>query len=167
MRLAMRLSLGIIENVVDRYPSSEKRISDQRPMTAPWNGFSTHQDGPFTGQCQKLFNRMAELRRLHIVGVTAKAAVTPAIVDGVFMRMAQAAEAGHPLIPDLNGTQGGGQFTSLELGIMSRSGHGTDIDQHAAFLVLEDAEKYLDRQSGMTYGEHYAGTADNIIFKTC
>ena len=65
-------------------------------MTAPGNGFGTHDCNPFRRrELHQIVQVFSELPRLHIVGKATKARVIPAGVDGIPGRMPEATQTWH------------------------------------------------------------------------
>ena len=73
----MGLGAGI-EYVHHRTIGSHRGVRDQEPVTAPRNRLGAHDHGGLEPrECQKIFERLLELPRLHVVGVGPKAGVPP------------------------------------------------------------------------------------------
>ena len=82
-----------VQNVEDGNSARDNRIGDQRAMTAPGNRFRAHDGGGLEiSQRQKVIERLRKLARLHKVGVSAEAGVSPQSVPGVASSATAAAE---------------------------------------------------------------------------
>ena len=82
-----------IKNVKDRNSARYDRVGDQRAMTAPWNGLGAHDSSRLEiGQCQKVIEGLLKFARLHVVGVSAEAGVSPKSIPRVASSATAAAE---------------------------------------------------------------------------
>src|ERR1700730_4560833 len=96
---AMRLGPGI-EYVHHRTIRGYRCIRNQKPVTAPRNGFAAHDHGglePREGE--KIFERLLELPSLHIVGVGPEARVPPLSVVRIAATASSAAERRQVSVP--------------------------------------------------------------------
>src|SRR6185369_17116325 len=74
----VRRSPRLADDFLDRDTMGDQRIGDQRAMTAPRDGFGTHQrDALAFGQFDDLGEMLVECRCLHVVGVAAKRWIAP------------------------------------------------------------------------------------------
>ena len=88
-------------NFLDGKTPNQKRVGNQRTMTAPRHSLSAHQcDSLPRREGHQLLQSNLKLRRLHVVCVPSKALVPPARVDRVPPGMSQTAEPGHMVITD-------------------------------------------------------------------
>ena len=73
------------EDVADLPAFQHHGVGDEGAMAAPRDGFGAH-DGGGSGACDlgEGGEAFGEVRRGHVVGVTAEGCVAPAGVDGVF-----------------------------------------------------------------------------------
>src|SRR5262245_50636376 len=90
-----------VENVLDVDAASEQRVGYQRAVASPPDRLCTHERGaaPRT-KLHDLIQSPGKRLGLHVVGVAAKARVTPCDVDRVGGRLAVAAECADPAIAD-------------------------------------------------------------------
>ena len=81
-------------NLTYGYAPGEKRIGDQRSVTAPGHGLRAHQDDLLARRpLDTPVQAVAERRRLHVVGIPPEAPISPARVPGVTSGVAQSSEA--------------------------------------------------------------------------
>ena len=82
-----------VQNVKDRNSARDNRIGDQRTMAAPGNGLGAHDGSRLEiSQCQKVIERILKFARLHVVGVSAEAGVSPQSITRVAPSTTAAAE---------------------------------------------------------------------------
>src|SRR6266550_427651 len=109
-------------NFLDRKTPNQERVSNQRTMTAPRHGLSTHQcNSLLPGMRDQLLQSNLKLRRLHVICIPSKALVPPASVDRVPQGMTQTAKPGHMAIADAGTSQGARQCRAVELRIVTRA----------------------------------------------
>ena len=110
----------------------DEGVGDQRAMAAPGNGFGAHQrGGSFRGEFDGALKPGFKFRRLHVIGIAAKAGVAPAEIDGVRAGVAQAAQAFQMAIADACGVQARGQRIGIELRIVAGFRDGANVDDAA------------------------------------
>jgi hypothetical protein len=95
----MRLG-ACVEYVHNRTIRGYRRIGDQKPVTAPRNGFAAHDHGGLEPrESEKIFERFLELPSLHVVGVGPEARVSPLSVARIAATPPPAAERRQVSIP--------------------------------------------------------------------
>src|SRR5216684_237095 len=131
------------------------RTSSASPMSERGHRFRAHDGRAFLGrQVQQSREGGAKFVGGHVIGVTAKGSVAPAEIDGIFFRVAEAAETFHVQVLDSLLVQGSGKRVGIELRNAPRFGNGTDINEPLNAMSRERGEKFLDRSCGMPDGEH-------------
>jgi hypothetical protein len=92
VRLAATFASSVIVDVLDGNAADGEVVGHQRAMAAPGHSFGAHQHHVLVGTgAEQFVDGGRKLRRLHVVGVSAKAGVAPASVDGVLTGVAQTA----------------------------------------------------------------------------
>lgn len=95
----MRLGAGV-EYVHHRTISGYRRIRDQKPVTAPRNGFAAHDRGGLEPrESEEIFERLLELPSLHVVRVGPEARVSPLSVVRIPATTSPAAERRQVSVP--------------------------------------------------------------------
>jgi hypothetical protein len=109
--------------------SRQQRIRDERTMTAPGNGFRAHNCHPFRSRrFYQIVEIFLELGRLHVIGETTEAGVTPTGIRRIRPRMAEATQSRHVPVMKASRMQGIRQLASVELRIVTRTRNGAYID---------------------------------------
>ena len=131
-----------------------QRIGDERPVASPGNSFRAHQgDSLRRRQLKTLFEGILKLRRLHVVGIAAKARIAPSHVRRVLPRPTETAEPGHVRISDACALKRLGQLILPELRIVARLGDGADVNQPLYPVRGEQIKEFVDRTCRMPDGE--------------
>jgi hypothetical protein len=111
-------------------------------MAAPRNSFGTHHCNPFVLRKLDQFIQISpELRRLHIIGEATEAGVMPSGVEGISLRMPEAAQAGHVPVVKTSGMQANRQWFPVELRVVARTRNGAHIDQSSHIVRLEKMDE--------------------------
>lgn len=151
----MRLRFRSAHNMFHSDPADRQRIRDQRPMTAPGHRLGTHdRNGVLSRQIDQLFEARVELRRLHVIGKSAKRSVPPANICRILPRMPQPAEFRHMRISNPNALQVRRETLGIELRIMSRSRNGPHIHQPPDSVRFQHRHKFLGCPGRVTDREH-------------
>lgn len=74
--------------------TNQQGIGDERAMTAPWHRFGAHDCDPFLpSQLDQFFEALFKFWRLHVIRITPKGGISPARIERIALRMAQAAQS--------------------------------------------------------------------------
>ena len=123
-------------------------------MTAPWDGFGAHDGGAGSvGDSNEFGEAFGKLRSGHVVGVAAKRGVAPSGVDGVFAAVAAAAEGFEVGVLNSGRVERGRERVGIELGDVPGLGDGTDINEMADALGVQQGKELFNRVRGVTDGE--------------
>ncbi len=140
-------------DVHDRDPAHGQRIGDERTVAAPGHGFGAHDRGlSLAGRLHQLEQPFLEIRCLHIIREPPEGRVLPSRVQGVFLRVAKAAEGRHVEIIDSRGLQAFRQRLAVELGIMPRLRDGAYIDHLLDAVGPEHCQEPVEGMGGMADG---------------
>lgn len=67
------------DDLFDLDSPNQERVTDQGAMAAPWNSLSAHDcRTPLLCQLNQFVQRIFKIRSLHVVGIAAKAGISPA-----------------------------------------------------------------------------------------
>ena len=142
------------DDVEDLPTPNRERVGDERTMATPGNGFSAH-DGRACCACNlnEDVEAFGELRRDHVVGVSAEGCVSPSGVDGIFAAMAAASEGFDVRVSDACGVEQSGERVGVELWNMARLGNGPHVDEVTNSARCEESNELFERASGVADGE--------------
>jgi hypothetical protein len=115
-------------------------------MAAPWNGLRAHQhDMRVPREIDTPIQTSSEWRGLHVVGIPAKARISPPTVHRVPPWVSQSAQTGQMRVPHPDQTQGGGEHVATELRVVTRSWNCADVDDTIDTVGREQADEFIDR----------------------
>ena len=150
----MRLAARSAHDMLDMNAARGKRIGDERSMATPRHGLGAHDGGLlFSRGLHKLLDSLTKLRRLHVIGVAAKACVAPAGIQRVRSCMAQATEGSQMRVVDADGLQRFWQHVAIELRVSSGAWNRADVDQPLDAVRFEQRDEIFNGPGGVTDGE--------------
>ena len=127
-------------------------------MTAPWNGFGTHDGSPLRPRKRhEIVQMFSELPRLHVVRKATEAEIFPPEIDGIPGCMPESTQTWHVPVVKAGGVQGGRQLPPVELRIVPGSGDGTHVDKAPYAVRFQKTDEFLDGVRGMSNGQDYQG----------
>jgi hypothetical protein len=142
----MRLAFPGSNDVLDANASYEQCIANQRTMASPGHSLGTHQHAALARrQFQHLLNVLCELRRFHVIRVTAKREILPAGVDGIVPRVTQSAQTQQMRIANIERAQRFAEGFAIELRIVTRSRHGPYIEYAHNVIGFEQIDESVER----------------------
>jgi hypothetical protein len=98
-------------------------------MTPPRHGFGAHYcSASLFGQMDKLVQRFLKFLRLHVVGESAEAGISPTSIDRVTTRMPQTAKFSHVPVTNPSFSERARQPAAVELRIVSRARDRSNIN---------------------------------------
>src|ERR1039457_345177 len=90
----MNLAASRTHDVLGADFTNQQGIGDERAMTAPWHRLGAHDCDPFLlSQPDQVFEALLEFWRLHVIRITPKGGISPAHIERIPLRMAQAAQS--------------------------------------------------------------------------
>ena len=132
------------QNLDDRHTTHPERVGHQRAVASPRHRFGAHdRNGFLSAQVNEFFKRVLKLLGLHVIGVAAKAPISPAGVRRIFASMPQTPQRLHMHIFEMLRHQGLGQGGVVELRIMARAGDCADVHELCDAIDLQHAHKAL------------------------
>jgi hypothetical protein len=157
------------QDIADLPVFQNQGVGDEGAVTAPWDGFGAHDGGRRgAGNFNEGGEAFSELRRDHIVGVSAEGGVAPAGVDGVLARVAAAAEVLEVRVADVGGGEGGCEGFGVELRHVAGFGDGANVDQVTDSVSVEERDELFDGVGGVADGEENGARHDSIVMpETC
>ena len=127
-------------------------------MAPPGDCFRAH-DGRMLQSTldHQLVQGAPELVRLHVVGVAAKACVSPAHVDGILLGLAQSTETA--CLPIVNGRTGQAlrQRLGVELRVMARARDSPHVDELPDTMCFQERYEFVDWSCRMADGPENMG----------
>ena len=103
-------------------------IPNQGAMASPGNRLGAHNSRPLGfAHLHQPAQALSKFAGLHVVGIAAKAGVTPTGVEGVLKRMAQAAQGFHVDVADPSLLECRSDAVAIELGVVPGLGNGPYI----------------------------------------
>ncbi len=97
-----------------------ERVSDERAMATPGNGFSAHDGAEFcVSQFFEAREGRGEFGGLHVISETAETGIVPAGVDGIGAGVAKAAEFGEMRVGNVRAANGSSESVAIELRIVA------------------------------------------------
>jgi hypothetical protein len=140
-------------DVMDAPAPDKQRIRDQAAVASPPERLGAHDRGlPFARHALELGDGGREIGGLHVVGVPAKACVSPAAVRGVAGRPPPAAELLHVQVADALGRERGLEALAGEVWKTPRAGNDPDIDQLLDFVPAQKRDEVRQRMGRMADG---------------
>ena len=80
-------------------------VGDERPVTAPWYRFGTHQADSFAPRkVDQLIQIFVKFLRLHVIREPSETGIAPSRVGRIALSMAKSSKPGHMLISNSNGS---------------------------------------------------------------
>jgi len=134
--------------------SCQQCVRNQRAMASPWDSFGTHQRGRFhLRERNARVQAVPEFRRLHVVGVTAKAGVPPPGVSGVAAGTPTPAQPGQMGVVNVKCEERRAQPVAPELRIVSRVRDRPHVDDMLDSMCLQQLHEIVNRPCRVTNGE--------------
>src|SRR5438105_15483578 len=127
-------------------------------MTAPRNCFGAHDRGWLElREAKKIVERLTELSRLHVVGVSAEARISPQRVVRIASSPAAPTERWQMRVPAARIDDRPLQARLREMRVSRRSGKGAHIDQMCRAFPREQSNKLVERSGRMPDREKLSG----------
>ena len=90
----MHLAASQTHDILGADPTNQQGIRDERAMTPPWHRLGAHDCDPFLlSQPDQFFEALFKFWGLHVIRVTPKRGISPAHIERIALRMAQAAQS--------------------------------------------------------------------------
>ena len=95
----MNLTASGTHDVLRAESMNQQGIGDERAMTSPWHSFGAHQCNPvLVRQPDQFFEALLKFWRLHVIRIPSKGSMSQAHIEGIALRMTQAAQSGYMCI---------------------------------------------------------------------
>ena len=147
-----------IQYVEHRTIGGHRGVRNQKPVTTPRNRFGAHDYSRLEPrECQKVFERLLELTRLHVIGIGPKARVPPLSVVRIAPPPPPAAERWQVSVPQAGIDQRPLEARLREVGVSRRCGKGANIDEMCRAFSCKQSEKLFERSGGMPDREKPSG----------
>jgi hypothetical protein len=134
----------LAHDVVDMPASDGECVGDEGTVTAPGEGFGTHDRSFLTaGESLKFGKARVKCRGCHIVGIATKGSILPTSVWGVFRGVTQTAKRFEVAVVNAGGLEFAREKIDAKLGMYARSGNGAHIDQELDSVCMQQGQKLL------------------------
>jgi ABC-2 type transport system ATP-binding protein len=148
---AVWLETTPIHDVLDVASPGDQSVGQHSAVASPPERFGAHHRG---GRVQRRLDEprhhVAELDRLHVVGVAAKPGRSECDVARAECGLSPTAELLAPHILDPVALQGVRERVLPEVRMLSRGGRGSNVDQAVHVLARQKGEESLDAPGAMT-----------------
>src|SRR2546427_8692771 len=125
----MQLRCGV-EDVINGVALRYYRVRDERAVTAPGHSFGAHDyRGLEPRKREKILECLAELSRLHVVGVRAEARISPQRVVRIAFAATASAQRRHVRVSAAGIDDGSLQIRLREVRVSRRCREGAHIDE--------------------------------------
>ena len=146
----MNLAASWTHDVLGADPTNQQGIGDERAMASPWHRFGAHQCNPvLVRQLDQFFEALFKFWGPHVIRVTPKGGISPAHIERIPLRMAQAAQSRQVNVAQAGFLQCPGQCSLVELGVMPGARHRPHIHDASRTMSLKQADEFLERACGM------------------
>jgi len=153
----MNAATALRQNLNHGHAAHTEGVRHKRTVASPRRRFSTHNGDVFlVAHLNERFKRDLKRLGLHVIGVPAKASVAPARIGRIFAGAPQTAQRLHMYIFEMRHSQAASQGRAVELRIMARTGHPSDVDEAFDAIALKQGDEALDWQSRMADCEYSA-----------
>src|SRR2546423_2187223 len=153
----MPLAAGV-ENMKNWNTFRDHRVRNQGAVTTPWNRFGAHDRSRLeSDECEEIVESLGKLPRLHVVGISAEAGISPQRVVGVPSPAAASAQRRDVGVPVAAVGDRPLQIRLREVGVSGRRGKGAHIDQMCRAFSRKQSEKLLQRSGRMSDRKKFSG----------
>ena len=135
-----------VDHVQHRHTANDERVRDELTVTAPRDGLGAHDRGrPLGGQSEERRETLAELRRVHVVGVAAEARLAPSHVRRIGLDRTPAAERRQPVVSYAGRRERSLERLARELRMSPRRREPPHVGDAADGVSLQQRDQRLQR----------------------